>query len=131
MTSSAEQRNIEIVLEAFDSAFNKREKDALDKYWSPHYIQHSAHIGAGREGLRSLIQSMPSTLKYEHGPVTASGDVVMVQGRFSGFKDKAWITVDIVRLADGLLHEHWDVIQDEASLEDSKSGLPMFGSKFP
>jgi predicted SnoaL-like aldol condensation-catalyzing enzyme len=42
-----------------------------------------------------------------------------------------WIAADIVRLQDGLLIEHWDVIQDEVTQEQSKSGLPMFGDKFP
>jgi hypothetical protein len=42
-----------------------------------------------------------------------------------------WIAADIVRLQDGILVEHWDVIQDEATQEQSKSGLPMFGDKFP
>ena len=68
-----------------------------------------------------MIASLPRELKYEHG--------VIVHGRFSGFQKIAWIT-DIVRIADGLLAEHWDVIQDEATRESSKSGLPMFGDKF-
>jgi predicted SnoaL-like aldol condensation-catalyzing enzyme len=42
-----------------------------------------------------------------------------------------WIAADIVRLEDGILVEHWDVIQDEVTREASKSGLPMFGGKFP
>ena len=41
------------------------------------------------------------------------------------------ITVDIVRLQNGLIAEHWDVVQDEATAEESKSGLPMFGDSFP
>jgi predicted SnoaL-like aldol condensation-catalyzing enzyme len=42
-----------------------------------------------------------------------------------------WIVADILRIENGLLAEHWDVIQDEASRETSKSGLPMFGHTFP
>ena len=56
----------------------------------------------------------------------------MVHGRFSGFGAPVnGIAADIVRLQDGLLVEHWDVIQDEATQEQSKSGLPMFGETFP
>jgi len=56
----------------------------------------------------------------------------MVHVRFSGFGARVnWIAADIVRLQDGLLVEHWDVIQDEVTQEQSKSGLPMFGDKFP
>ena len=57
---------------------------------------------------------------------------MIVHGRFSDFGAPVnWIAADIVRLQDGLLIEHWDVIQDEATREQSKSGLPMFGDKFP
>ena len=62
----------------------------------------------------------------------ADGDFVIIHGRFSGFgKHMAWIVVDILRIKDGVLAEHWDVVQDEATQEQSKSGLPMFEDKFP
>ena len=62
----------------------------------------------------------------------ADGDLVIVHGRFSGFGAPVnWIAADILRISDGILVEHWDVIQDEASREQSKSGLPMFGDTFP
>jgi predicted SnoaL-like aldol condensation-catalyzing enzyme len=71
-------------------------------------------------------------LKYESGTVVAEGDFVIVHGRFSGFGAPAnWIAADIVRIENGILVEHWDVIQDQATRESSKSGLPMFGDKFP
>jgi predicted SnoaL-like aldol condensation-catalyzing enzyme len=57
---------------------------------------------------------------------------VIVHGRYSGFgQPRNWIVADIVRIADGVLAEHWDVIQDEATQQQSKSGLPMFGTSFP
>ncbi len=130
--SHSEQKNKALVLEAFDTLFNKRDYKAAECFWSPNYIQHSAHIAPGREGLFNLIKNSPPTLKYEPGMIVAEGDLVMVHGRYSGLEQKAnWIIVDIVRIADGVLTEHWDVIQDEAARESSKSGLPMFGQKFP
>jgi predicted SnoaL-like aldol condensation-catalyzing enzyme len=112
--------------------FNKRDYAAAEKFWSPRYIQHSAHIEPGRDGLFKLIKSMPPTLKYEPGKIVAEKDFVIVHGRFSGFGAPVnWIAADIVRLQDGILVEHWDVIQDEATQEQSKSGLPMFGDNFP
>ena len=132
MSRTKESRNKALVLEAFDTLFNKRDYAAAEGYWSPHYIQHSNHIEPGREGLFNLIKSLPPTLKYEAGVIVAGGDFVMVHGRFSGFGAPVnWIAADIVRLQAGLLIEHWDVIQDEATQEQSKSGLPMFGDKFP
>jgi predicted SnoaL-like aldol condensation-catalyzing enzyme len=126
-----ESKNKALVLEAFDTLFNKRDYAAAEKFWSPHYIQHSAHIAPGREGLFNLIKSLPPTLRYESGTVVAEGDFVILHGRFSGIGLPAnWIAADILRIKDGILVEHWDVIQDEARQEQSKSGLPMFGDSF-
>jgi predicted SnoaL-like aldol condensation-catalyzing enzyme len=131
MTQTAESRNKALVLEAFDTLFNKRDYAAAEKFWSPHYIQHSAHIAPGREGLFDLIKSIPPTLKYEPGTIVADGNFVIVHGRFSGFGQPVnWIAADILRIENGVLAEHWDVIEDEATRESSKSGLPMFGDKF-
>ncbi len=120
------------VLEAFDTLFNQRDYTAAERFWSPRYIQHSAHIAPGRDGLFNLIRSAPAQLRYEHGLILAGGDYVMVHGRFTGTGLPApWIAVDIVRLENGLLAEHWDVLQDEATKATSVSGLPMFGDAFP
>jgi predicted SnoaL-like aldol condensation-catalyzing enzyme len=132
MPDSKESRNKALVLKAFDTLFNKRDYAEAERYWSPHYIQHSAHIAPGREGLFNLVKSLPQTLKYEPGVIAADGDFVIVHGRFSGFGAPAnWIAADILRIDDGILVEHWDVIQDEATQEQSKSALPMFGENFP
>jgi predicted SnoaL-like aldol condensation-catalyzing enzyme len=131
MSQTTAEKNKALVLEGFDTLFNKRNYAAAERYWSPNYIQHSAHIEPGREGLFNLIKSIPPTLKYEHGMILAENDFVIVHGRFSGIGLPAnWITADIVRIKDGILVEHWDVIEDEATRESSKSGLPMFGDKF-
>ena len=132
MSTSIEQRNVQIVLDAFDLLFNKRDYAAAERFWSPNYIQHSAHIAAGRDGLFNLIKSQPDSLRYENHVVAASGDFVLLHGRFSGHGlPAAWIAADIVRIENGLLAEHWDVIQDEATRAQSRSGLPMFGDTFP
>lgn len=126
------EQNKALVLEAFDALFNRRDYDAAAGFWSKDYIQHSAHIAPGRDGLFSLIKSLPDSLRYEHGLILAEGDHVIVHGRFSGHgRPAAWIAADILRIEDGKLAEHWDVLQDEATAADSKSGLPMFGSRFP
>jgi predicted SnoaL-like aldol condensation-catalyzing enzyme len=131
MTTTPEQ-NKALVLEAFDTLFNKRDYEAAQRFWSPDYIQHSAHIEPGRDGLFNLVRALPDTLRYEHGLVFAEGDHVILHGRFSGSgRPAAWIAADIVRIEDGNLAEHWDVLQDEATRADSRSGLPMFGTTFP
>ena len=120
-----------LVLEAFDTLFNQRDYAKAAQFWSDTYIQHSAHIEPGREGLFNLVRSAPSTLRYENARILVDGDYVMLHGRFSGNgRPHPWIAADIVRLHDGRLAEHWDVLQDEATQEESMSGLPMFGSSF-
>lgn len=132
MDTSTPEKNKAFVLEAFDTLFNRRDYAAAERFWSPGYIQHSAHIAPGREGLFNLVKSLPPTLRYESGTIVADRDFVIVHGRFSGFGAPAnWIAADILRIQDGMLVEHWDVIQDEATQGQSKSGRPMFGDLFP
>jgi predicted SnoaL-like aldol condensation-catalyzing enzyme len=131
MTNTVEESNKALVLVAFDTLFNKRDYEAAKRYWSPNYIQHSAHIPPGRDGLFSLVRTLPRTLQYEHGLLLADKEYVIVHGRFSGIgRPRNWIAADIVRIVDGVLAEHWDVLQDEATRAESQSGLPMFGSTF-
>ena len=131
MTQTAEQLKA-LVLDAFDTLFNKRDYAAAERFWSPTYIQHSAHIEPGREGLFELVKASPPDMRYENALIVADGDYVMLHGRFTNIGQPAnWIAADIVRVEDGLLAEHWDVIQDEATREESRSGLPMFKEEFP
>ena len=131
MSETIASHNKALVLAASDTLFNKRDYAAAERFWSPHYVQHSAHIEPGRDGLFNLVKSLPPTLKYEPGTIVAEGDFVIVHGRFSGFGLPVnWIAADILRIENGRLVEHWDVIQDEATRASSKSGLPMFGDTF-
>lgn len=133
MNQAKEEKNKELVLKAFDTLFNKRDYEAAMLFWSSQYIQHSAHIPPGREGLFELVKKTPRTLRYENQLTLANDDYVMLHGRFSrlGAGVPNWVVVDIVRLENGVLVEHWDVIQDEATKAQSKSGHPMFGDSFP
>ena len=132
MSQSGEEKNKSIVLEAFETLFNKRDYRNALNFWSPKYIQHSAHIPPGRDGLIELVKSVPTSMHYENQLTVADGDFVLLHGRFSELGEGVpnWIVLDIVRMENGALAEHWDVVQDEASREESKSGLPMFGDSF-
>ena len=132
MQNATPEQNKTLVLEAFDALFNKRDYEAATRFWSESYIQHSAHIEPGRDGLFNLIRNAPDTLRYEHQLIVAEGDYVIVHGRFSGNgRPVAWIAADVLRIEEGRLAEHWDVLQDEATEAESKSGRPMFGDRFP
>ena len=129
--TTPEQKKV-IVLKAFDTVFNRRDFNAAERFWSPTYIQHSAHIAPGREGLFNLVRSVPLTMRYENQLIVAEGDYVIAHGRFTGMgRPAAWIAADVIRFEGGVLKEHWDVLQDEATKAESVSGLPMFGDTFP
>ena len=130
--TATEDTNRALVIEAFDTLFNRRDYAGAEAFWSPDYIQHSAHIAPGRTGLFDLVKSLPAELRYEHQLVVANGDHVVLHGRFSNHGEPVnWVVADIVRIADGKLAEHWDVIQDEVDETQSRSGLPMFADAFP
>jgi predicted SnoaL-like aldol condensation-catalyzing enzyme/ketosteroid isomerase-like protein len=132
MSATSPEQTKKIVLQAFDTLFNRRDYKGAEKFWSPDYIQHSAHIPPGREGLFNLVRAAPPTLRYENSLIFAQGDYVMLHGRFSGNgRPHAWVAADVLIMQDGLLAEHWDVLQDEATQAESLSGRPMFGSSFP
>jgi predicted SnoaL-like aldol condensation-catalyzing enzyme len=103
MSQPTESKNKALVLEAFDTLFNKRDYAAAERFWSPNYVQHSAHIEPGREGLFNLIKATPASLNYEPRLIVAEGDFVIVHGRFSGTgRPRNWIAADVVRIADGV-----------------------------
>jgi len=97
MSQTKQEKNKALVLEAFDTVFNKRDYVAAERYWSPHYIQHSAHIAPGRDGLFNLIKSIPPTLKYEPGTIVAEGDFVIHDARFGSSIDEFRSNVTSIR----------------------------------
>jgi predicted SnoaL-like aldol condensation-catalyzing enzyme len=120
-----------MVLKAFDTLFNQRDYAKAAEFWSESYIQHSAHIGPGRDGLFNLVRSMPRTLRYENHLILAEGQDVLMHGRFTGHSAaRPWLAADRLRLESGLLAEHWDVLADEPTRAESISGLPAIGSSF-
>src|ERR1700676_5085905 len=82
MSNSNAEKNKAIVLQAFDTLFNKRDYTAAEQFWSPNYIQHSAHIEPGRDGLFNLIKAAPSSLKYEPGVFLAKANTSLFLGGF-------------------------------------------------
>src|SRR6202051_17102 len=132
MARELEEKNKALVLTAFDTLFNKRDYAAAERFWSPNYIQHSAHIAPGRQGLFDLVKHATPRMRYENSRIMAEGSFLMPHGRFTNVgQPAAWIVVDIVRLENGRLAEHWDVIEDEGTKPASKRGRPMFGESFP
>jgi predicted SnoaL-like aldol condensation-catalyzing enzyme/predicted ester cyclase len=129
---SQQQYNKDLVIKAFDTLFNKRDYAGAEKFWSPNYIQHSAIIEPGRTGLFNLVKSAPKEFHWEHDFIMAEDDLVMLHSRYSGNgRPKNLIALDILKIKDGVFVEHWDVLQEEVTQQESKSGLPIFGAVFP
>jgi predicted SnoaL-like aldol condensation-catalyzing enzyme len=114
--------NRDLVVKALTELFIDGDASALDRYWSgDDYIQHNPVFPNGVDGLRSHL--VGTNVTYEIGFAVGTGDIVMVHGRFTGNTPKPLIAVDIFRVIDGKITEHWDVLQEEV---DSASGNPMF-----
>lgn len=131
MNIANEATNKALVLVALDTLFNQRQYWIAEQYWSESLILHSGDIAPGRDGLFEFVRSAPATLRYEPGAIAANEDFVIVHGRISGNgRIRNWITAIILRIEDGRIAEQWEVVQDETSRAESKSGFPMFGDRF-
>ena len=121
--------NKELALKAITDVFVHRDITALDKYFGENYIQHNPTFPNGTDFLKQLIPALPSDLKYEPGVVAENGDIVMIHGRYENWNGKNMIGVDIFRVENGKLVEHWDVLQEEVTADKSVSGNNMFPIK--
>src|SRR5262249_10521713 len=131
MDQTQQEKNKALVLEAFNTLFNKRDYEKAAKFWSPNYIQHSAHIPPGRDGLFGLVRVIPNSLQYENHLILAEGNDVMLHGRFTGHSSpRPWLAADRLRLEGGLLAGHWAVLAAEPRKAESASGLPAIGDSF-
>src|SRR5262245_50905288 len=108
------------------------EKGARARFVAELRAAQRTHRAWPRRSLRAGEGASRRRSGTSSGVIVAEGEFVIVHGRFSNFGQPAnWIAADILHVQDGVLVEHWDVIQDEASREQSRSGLPMFGDEFP
>ncbi|WP_197717558.1 nuclear transport factor 2 family protein [Pannonibacter phragmitetus] len=120
------QRNKALVLEAMTSLFQRHDAQAVDRLYAPDYIQHNPGIPQGRDALRAIVEGLPEHVHYEPGLIIADGDLVAIHGRIRGWADEPQIAIDIFRVEDGKLAEHWDVLQNEVTATATGSGIAMF-----
>jgi predicted SnoaL-like aldol condensation-catalyzing enzyme len=120
------QHNKSLVLDAMTSLFQRRDASAVERLYAPTYIQHNPGIPQGREVLTALVSGLPDTLYYEPGIVLAEGNFVAIHGRIRGWAEKPQVVIDMFRVEEGKLAEHWDVLQDEVLPEEGLAGLAMF-----
>jgi predicted SnoaL-like aldol condensation-catalyzing enzyme len=120
------ESNKQVVLKVLQGAFVARDATVVDRYFSADYVQHNPTIPNGPRAIANLIPTLKKDLSYEVGMVVAEGDLVMVHGRYVGWAPKPLVAVDIFKVKDGRVVEHWDVMQEEVPASATASGNPMF-----
>lgn len=120
------QRNKALVLEAMTSLFQRHDASAVDRLYAPDYIQHNPNIPQGRDVLKALVAGLSKAVYYEPGLMVAEGDLVAIHGRIRGWADAPQVVVDVFRIEDGKLAEHWDVLQNEVPVTAAVGGISMF-----
>jgi predicted SnoaL-like aldol condensation-catalyzing enzyme len=122
------ERNKALVLEAMTALFQRRDAAAVERLYAPDYVQHNPNIPQGRDALQSLVGGLSPDVFYEPGMVIAEGSFVAIHGRIRGWAPTPQIVVDLFRVEDGRLAEHWDVLQDEVEDSAAAGGTPMFSA---
>lgn len=119
-------RNKALVIDAMTSLFQRRDASAVDRLYAADYVQHNPMIPQGRNALKQLIAGLSSSVHYEPGLTVAEGDLVAIHGRILGWADRPQVVVDIFRIENGRLAEHWDVLQDEIAPDPAMGHVSMF-----
>ena len=122
------ERSKAIALKAIRGVFIERDARVVQELFAPDYIQHNPTIPNGRDAIAALVGSLPEEFDYEPGMVVAEGNIVMIHGRYVGWAPEPMVAVDIFRVDNGRLVEHWDVMQAEVPAHETKSKNAMFTS---
>jgi predicted SnoaL-like aldol condensation-catalyzing enzyme len=111
-----EERNKKTVVEFYEKAINQKDFEAASKYMGPHYTQHNPMAADGPEGLKNFIQFLRTKYPGSHSEIKrvfADGDYVVLHVhavREPGTWGSA--IIDIFKLENGKIIEHWDVTQE-------------------
>jgi predicted SnoaL-like aldol condensation-catalyzing enzyme len=114
--TAEEEANLALVLEMFEQVLNPMDSGAVDHFIAPDYIQHNQMAEPGRDGLKTfldMIREQTPQAVHDVKRAFVDGDHVTVHyhvRRWPG--DQGWTVIDIFRLENGLIAEHWDVMQD-------------------
>ena len=123
--SAIHHANKELVLAGIKGVFIDRDLAVLDRLFSDDYRQHNPQIPNGTAAIKALLRNLPADFKYGPGLVVADGDYVTIHGRYIGWGPKPMVAVDIFRVANGKIAEHWDVMQEEVPAAQSANGNSM------
>ena len=105
--------NKQLVTTAYQRIFGDLDTTAVDEYMSTDFIQHNPPLADGPEGVKQLLQMLASQgvakQKIDFKHVVADGDIVMLHSRYE-MAGAEWRFIDIYRVKDGKLAEHWDAM---------------------
>ena len=116
--TAAEEANLRLVLDMFGQVLGPMDPGAVDRFIAPDYIQHNQSAEPGREGLKAflaMIRDATPDAVHDIKRAFVDGDHVTVHyhvRRWPG--DPGWAVIDIFRIENGMIAEHWDVMQDVA-----------------
>ena len=130
-TSETVAANKALVVRAITGVFVDRNPAVVDELFSPDYRQHNPQIPNGTDAIKGLLGQLPENFEYRPGLVIGDGDYVAVHGRYVGWGAKPMVAVDIFRVANGKVAEHWDVLQEEVPAAESVNANPMFPIENP
>ena len=124
-TTNITDANKALVLAGIKGVFIDRDSTVLDRLFSDDYQQHNPQLPNGTAAIKALLGKLPADFKYEPGLVLADRDYVSIHGRYIGWGPKPMVAVDIFRVANGKIAEHWDVMQEEVPAAQSANGNSM------
>ena len=125
-TSDTAAANKALVLKAITGVFVDRNPAILDELFSPDYRQHNPQIPNGIDAIKRLLGRLSASFDCTPGLVIADGDYVAVHGRYVGWGAKPMVAIDIFRVVNGKVAEHWDVMQEEVTSTEAVNGNSMF-----
>ena len=126
--TAQEQANLKLVLDVFQQVLNPMDSSAVDRFIAKDYIQHNQAAEPGREGLKAfldVIREQTPEAVHDVKRAFVDGDHVTVHyhvRRWEG--DLGWAVIDIFRIENGMIAEHWDVMQD--LVEGGPNPTPVF-----
>ncbi|MCI9845536.1 MULTISPECIES: ester cyclase [Flavobacterium] len=110
---SQEEKNKQIAITAYQKIFGDLDTTGVDEYVSKNFVQHNPTISDGQEGVKSLVEMLISQgvpkQKIDFKHIVVDDDIVILHSRYE-MSGKEWRFIDIYRIENGKLAEHWDAM---------------------